>query len=210
METFEGKEALSARAATYEFLSGLYLTEVTAEFIEQLRADDSFKEGPLEEYAASLEGVEAEQARQDAAADFAALFLGMSALPVAPYESVYTSELQLLMQEARDEVVAFYREHGFACTDDFSLPEDHAGVELQFMARLCRAEAEAIDACDATACARARAAQQAFLRGHLLNWMPRMCEDVAARAKTGLYRGLADMTHQFLELEREELLAETA
>ena len=102
METFEGKEALSARAATYEFLSGLYLTEVTAEFIEQLRADDSFKEGPLGEYATSLEGVEAEQARQDAAADFAALFLGMSALPVAPYESVYTSELQLLMQEARD------------------------------------------------------------------------------------------------------------
>ena len=44
----------------------------------------------------------------------------------------------------------------------------------------------------------------------MLNWMPRMCVDVAARAKTGLYRGLADMTHQFLELEREELLAETA
>ena len=210
MEAFEGKEALSARAATYEFLSGLYLIEVTAEFIEQLRTDDSFKEGPLGEYAASLEGVEAEQARQDAAADFAALFLGMSALPVAPYESVYTSELQLLMQEARDEVVAFYREHGFACADDFSLPEDHAGVELQFMARLCRAEAEAIDACDATACARAHAAQQVFVRDHLLNWMPRMCEDVASRAKTGLYRGLADMTRQFLELEREELLAETA
>lgn len=207
MTDFEGKALVEARAATYSLLAGLYLREVSREFLERLSADDSLADGPLGDYAASVRGSDLEQARVDAAADYAAMFLGMSDNPVAPYESVYTSELHLLMQEARDEVVSVYRAHGFARAKDFSLPEDHAGVELEFMARLCRMEAEALDACDALACAQARSAQQEFARDHLLNWMPRMCADVEHRARTGLYQGLARMTIQFLDLEREELEA---
>lgn len=201
----ERKDVLAERAATYELLAGLFLQEATAGFLERLRDDAAFADGPLGDYAASLNGVDAEQARIEAAADYAALFLGMSAQPVPPYESVYTSELQLLMQEARDKAVEAYRANGFTAAVDFSLPEDHAGVELQFMARLCRAELAALDAGDEAEAGQLADAQAAFLREHLLSWMPQLCDDVEKRAKTGLYRGLAQMTRQFLEFEREEL-----
>ncbi|HIS40698.1 MAG TPA: molecular chaperone TorD family protein [Candidatus Aphodovivens avistercoris] len=205
MEAQERKNVLAERAATYELLAGLFLQEATAGFLERLRDDAAFADGPLGDYAASLSGVDAEQARIEAAADYAALFLGMSAQPVPPYESVYTSELQLLMQEARDRAVETYRAHGFTAAADFNLPEDHAGVELQFMARLCRAELATLDAGDEAKARRLADVQATFLQEHLLSWMPRLCDDVEKRAKTGLYRGLARMTRQFLEFEREEL-----
>ena len=54
------------------------------------------------EYFASLRGNDIEQARGDAASDFAALLLNMSPNPVIAYKSVCTSEEGLLMQDARD------------------------------------------------------------------------------------------------------------
>ncbi len=207
MEARERLEELKARTATYEMLAGLFLKEVTAEFLEGLRDDARFADGPLGEYAASLAGADLQQARVDAAADYSALFLGMSAAPVPPYESVYTSEVQLLMQEARDDAVRAYRGHGFAPAAEFNLPEDHAGVELQFMALLCRAQLTALREGDEERAERLAADQAEFLRNHLLGWMPRLCDDVEKRAKTGLYRGLARMTRQFLEFEQEDLPA---
>lgn len=205
MEARERLEELEARAATYEMLAGLFLKEVTADFLEGLRDDARFADGPLGEYAASLADTDLGQARVDAVADYSALFLGMSAVPVPPYESVYTSEVQLLMQDARDDAVQTYREHGFAPAAEFNLPEDHAGVELQFMALLCRAQLAALQDGDEEGVERLAADQVAFLRDHLLGWMPRLCDDVEKRAKTCLYRGLAQMTRQFLEFEQEDL-----
>ena len=73
------------------------------------------------------------------------------------------------------------------------------------MARLCRKELDAMTGGDEEAVWDVRRTQQTFVRDHLLVWMPRMCDDLEARAKSGLYRGLAQTTRRFLSLEREEL-----
>ena len=56
--------------------------------------------------------------RQELAVDYARVFLcaGMyEQLMAPPYESVYTSEEHLLMQDARDSAVAFYLARSWAC-----------------------------------------------------------------------------------------------
>lgn len=205
METGEALANVEARAVTYSFLSGMFLREVSQDFLERLAAEPPHLGGELEGFAVGLATADLSTVRRDAAAEFAALLLGMSADPVHPYESVYTSPERLMMQDARDEVLALYRSQELGRVGDLNIPEDHAGIELEFMARLCRKELDAMAGGDEEAVWDVRRTQQTFVRDHLLVWMPRMCDDLEARAKSGLYRGLAQMTRQFLSLEREEL-----
>ena len=45
-------------------------------------------------------------------------------------------------------------------------------------------------------------AQAAFLEQSLLPWVPGFCDLLEARAKTGFYRGVAQMLRAFMEEER--------
>ena len=111
----------------------------------------------------------------------------------------------LIMQQEKPEdfVIATGVQH--SVREFCYLAFKHAGIELEFMARLCRKELDAMTGGDEGAVWDVRRTQQTFVRDHLLVWMPRMCDDLEARAKSGLYRGLAQMTRRFLSLEREEL-----
>ncbi len=71
------------------------LEEVTVEFLGQLAAQPPSLEGELSKFAAELSPDGLVAARRDVVADFSALFLGMSANPVSPYESVYTSSKRI-------------------------------------------------------------------------------------------------------------------
>lgn len=90
------------RASIYRLFSALLAKEPSAEFLAQAANLAPTVQGELGEYFAALRGCDIEQARGDAASDFAALLLNMSPNPVIAYESVYTSEEGLLMQDARD------------------------------------------------------------------------------------------------------------
>lgn len=192
------------RASIYRLFSGLLMQEPSAEFLAQAAKLAPAIQGELGEYFATLNGCDIEGARGDAASDFAALLLNMSPNPVIAYESVYTSEEGLLMQDARDDVRAQYRACGFALDEGISLPEDHVSFELEFMALLCEREASCEDALDAQGLGGARAIEQRFLGEHLLVWVPDFCRNLHERTRCGLYRGLASSLSQFLSLEREE------
>ena len=86
-------------ASIYRLFSALLAKEPSAEFLAQAANLAHAVQGELGEYFASLCGCDIEQARADAASDFAALLLNMSPNPVIAYESVYTSEEGLLMHE---------------------------------------------------------------------------------------------------------------
>lgn len=53
-----------------------------------------------------------------------------------PFESVHTSPKRLMMQEARDEVLAVYRSEGLDKLPSWKESEDHIALELEFMAVL--------------------------------------------------------------------------
>ena len=201
METGEALANVEARAVTYSFLSGMFLREVSQDFLERLAAEPPHLGGELEGFAVGLATADLSTVRRDAAAEFAALLLGMSADPVHPYESVYTSPEHLLMQEARDEVVACYLSEGLGLPAENTTPEDHLSFELQFMAKLIERAQAALEAGDDARYAALCEKQRLFFDEHLAGWVPRLCADVRAYARTAFYRGIADITEGFLALE---------
>lgn len=139
------------------------------------------------------------------AAEYAGPFLNVGKRPACPYESVYTSPERLLMQEARDEVLAVYREEGLSRSEALKEPEDHIAIEFEFMAHLCQKAVAAFEQGDRAACLASLEKQRSFLEQHLLVWVPDFCRDVEGAATTDFYRGVAQLTAEFLVEEREAL-----
>jgi TorA-specific chaperone len=201
---------IETRVSAYQFLASAYRQEPTMEFLSLLAHEMPTSEGILGDFVTSLA-----QASEDTLADiktnlvaeYARLFLAMSAKPVPPYESVYTSQKGLLKQEAWQQVVSEYAEAGFSRDEEFVLPEDHIALELEFMAILGKQCAKEFTAGNKDGASRLLKRQHAFLKQHLLNWVPRFCNDVLATTTSAYYKGIAQTTREVIAQD-DELLAE--
>ena len=187
------------RRRVYALLSRCFATEVDAAFAEELAREAALEsdDPALAEGFAALKADLADAddaALEQLAVAFNRVFYGMgprTAQKAFPYESVYTSEGGLMMQEAYSAVVALYRAAGFAKDPGFTEPEDHLAVELAFMARLCERACEALREGDEAAAETAFVEQLSFVREHLLNWVPAFARDMRAAAEDGFYAHLA-------------------
>lgn len=193
----------ATRGSVYHFLATAFHEEIPLAFLEALRDNPPALEGALSTFVASLPAADLAQVRTDLAAEYARVFLNMSAHAVAPYESVYASELHLLMQEARDEVVALYHACGYKPATTVNIPEDHAAFELGFMAALCDETAQCITDGDLERACMLNATQARFLQDHLLAWIPLMAADAQCQLRSDFYQGVIELLETFLKEERE-------
>ncbi len=176
----------------YALLSGLLNDAVILEDLHELLkevSDDSLVR-PLREK------VEQWLSKDDHALlvkqEYAHLFL----LPggVKPYESVYRGSESLLMQEPWVEVKDFYRQCGWRL-EESPLPEDHAAVELSFMAHL---------ESDGTLAEATR-----FFKEHVNSWIPQLLEDIKGNGHADFYGSVADYGLAFLVKERDHHLKDS-
>ena len=197
------------RAATYGLLSRLYRVEVDQPLLDELRSmrfpaktgNENVDEGYrlLATYLSNTW-------------DNSFIGHGIDAFSAAyPFESVYTSEKRLLMQEARDEVLAIYRSAGLDKQDTWKEGEDHIALELEFEQIMATRTVEALRKGDEDEAVALLTTQKNFLEDHLAAWAPMMTSDMKRFAQTDLYRGLAYLTDGFLQTDQtvlDDVLAE--
>lgn len=217
----EGQQALEAlaalndqRAATYRMLSRMYRVEADQEMIDTL-SGLRFPAATGNESADAGYRLIARYLSNrwpntltDLAIDYARCFIGdgMDAYAAAyPYESVYTSEKRLMMQDARDEVLAIYRSAGLDKQASWRDGEDHIALELEFMGAMASRTAEALRGGDEDGACELLGLQRTFLADHVASWVPMMTCDLRKYAKTDLYQGLALLTDGFVALDGEFL-----
>lgn len=212
--TDELAQMMDDRAATYNLLARLYRVEVDEPLLEKLRtARFPLRTGNKEinlGYKLMREylGSSWENAKTELAVDYVRSFIGHGNTAYScayPYESVYTSGRRLLMQDARDEVVLIYRSAGKDKASDWTDPEDHIALELEFQGFLCAKAAEALRAGDEDEAAAYVVQQRNFLEDHLLSWTPMMLADLDRFARTDFYKGLGHLTTGVLQEERNVL-----
>jgi TorA maturation chaperone TorD len=80
---------------------------------------------------------------------------------------------------------------------------DHIGTELTFMAHLCRQQAKALAEGDREAANRLEQKQQRFACDHLFRWAEDFCEVLEVGAATQFFKGLAQMLHAFITMEKK-------
>ncbi|QGP93760.1 Tat proofreading chaperone DmsD [Neomoorella glycerini] len=211
-------EWLQGRELVYSFLARIYqegpvgdllVALVREQFLEEL-ANNSQNE----ELAAGCRQMQAkltaragdlEAYRQELQEDYNRLFVGPGHLEAPPWESVYRSKEHLLFGEETLAVREFYRSFGLESKKKNREPDDHLGLEMEFMAWLSQAAAAKVQAGeDATEFLQG---QQRFLKEHLEQWVPALCSDIQGAARTEFFRGLALFTWGWLQVDAAELEA---
>ncbi len=203
-----------ARAKAYGLLSRLYAKEVDDALLEQLRranfpvhsGSDLADEGNrlMATYLSNIWS----GTLQELAVDYVHAFIGsgMDAFSAAyPYESVYTSPKRLMMQEARDEVLAIYRSQALDKAKTWKESEDHIAMECEFMAAMATRTAEVCREGGEDKVESLLRVQYNFLEDHLYAWTGMMTCDMRKFARTDFYKGLADYTDGFLTSDVELL-----
>ncbi len=206
--------ACEERSRTYAMLARLYRREVDQELLDELKqtlfpARTGCEEADRGYYAiARYLSNTWENTLNELASDYVRTFVGHGndAMSAAyPFESVYTSEKHLMMQDSRDEVRAVYLSCGLDKSDSWREGEDHIALELEFMATLASRTAGALRAGNAETAANLLETQQAFLSDHLAPWVPAMCQAMLHFSKTDFYQGLAALTEGFLHTDDQAL-----
>ena len=201
---------IEQRAATYGLLSRLFRVEVDQELLDELhgmRFPASTGNADVDEGYLRLAKYLSntwENSLTDLAVDYTRVFIGhgVDAYSAAyPFESVYTSEKRLLMQDARDEVLAIYRSAGLDKQDTWKESEDHVALELEFEQIMATRTAKALHDGDEAEAIALLTTQKNFLEDHLAAWAPMMTSDMKRFAQTDLYRGLAYLTDGFLQTD---------
>jgi TorA maturation chaperone TorD len=115
------------------------------------------------------------------------------------YEREYRTKSHLMFQEPRDEVLSAYWKASVDKVKEFTEPEDHIAVELQFMEYLCRKTVDALERNEVEEANRYQQAQKEFINNHLAKWVPEFTKDILENATTDFYKGVAYITDAFVE-----------
>jgi TorA maturation chaperone TorD len=203
-----------ARRAVYGFFSQAFVSGPSQKFLAALIAEegadylgDIFPDSAYQEELARVrrDSREGRLTLEAAALDFEALFKVPGSLYLCPYESVYraktTSGWGCLCGPETAAVERLYLSEGLGPNAGFSELPDHVGVELEFMAILCRKAVEAIQAGDEATAQEYRHRQYCFFVEHLGTWVRLLADRLATQAQTSLYRFLGNFLNLFLELE---------
>lgn len=206
--------AMESRAATYGLLARLYRREVDQALLEELKTvhfpfdtGNALVDSGYRMMVTYLSKTW-ENTLTELAADYLRTFLGHGIdghSAAYPYESVYTSERRLLMQDARTEVLALFRANGLEKDPSFKDAEDHIALELEFMQLMALRCAEALRADDTDEALALVRAQATFMDDHLMAWVPLFTTEMLKFAKTDLYRGLSRVTEGFLTEDQRVL-----
>ncbi len=208
-------QANESRAAIYRMLASLYFKELTDEQLDHIKElDFSTFEGLDEGFAEGCRDIERylrkknSATRQLLAVDYAGAILGAGVHEerrATPYESVFTSDDGLMMQDARDDVCKLMLEAHLEVDEKLRVPEDHLSFMFEYLAIMAERCNELLEVgVDAEALENLRT-EQAFHRDHLMNWIDEYCDCLEGCAETRFYRGVAKMTRSFVHLDGELL-----
>lgn len=207
---------LQAGETTYRFLSQMLFRELNAEAIEALRGQDWPRDTGNEHLDRGYGQVRrffsfaSTDIRTQLAVEYARVFLAAGVFSqdeatAVPYESAFTSEGHLMMQESRDDVVRRYAADGFAVNPDIHEPEDHLSFELEYLAHMSGRALAALEHDDLATVRANLQRQREFIDAHLLNWIGDLHDVAEAYAKTTFYTGMLLVAQGALEQSRELL-----
>ena len=148
----------------------------------------------LQQWGRESRGALLNDSIQGIGADYTRLFIGPGKVLAPPWESAYFNEERLTFQAQTLQVRNWYRRFGLESVKLHSEPDDHAGLEMAFLAHLAQLGLTALEQGDEARLAETLEAQREFLSAHPWRWMPVWCDQVAAQASTDFYRGVARLT----------------
>jgi len=195
------RDQLQEEAYLYQFLSRLFLTEPSMELLTDL-AGVSVPREDNDAIGCGLRRL-GEAARQNAgrlaawqeelAIEYARLFIGPQAPPAVPYASFYLSETRSLMTDETIAVRKNYLEGGVVLKNLYQVPDDHIGIELEFIYHLIREAETATQAGCIDEAEKFVQLRDKFISDHFLCWAPIFAGKMREATQEDFYRAASQL-----------------
>jgi TorA maturation chaperone TorD len=108
---------------------------------------------------------------------------------------VYCTEERAIFLEQTLQVRHWYARFDLQSEKLHQEPDDHIGLELEFLTHLARLGLQALETNTSEQFDELIESQRQFLFEHTSRWAPVWCNLAASKAKTDFYRGIAHLTH---------------
>jgi TorA maturation chaperone TorD len=183
----------------YNLLRQLFLKEPTRELIDNLakivipdETDDDIDYGlKLMIESCKNNMYRADAWLEDLAIEYTRLFIGPQNPPAVPYASFYLSESHLLMTDETIYVRNRYLDAGMAVKDLYRIPDDHIGIELEFIYFLTQKIIEYFEQGKQQEASRLFEMRSNFLKEHMALWTPVFADKVIEHTTEDFYKGAA-------------------
>jgi TorA maturation chaperone TorD len=192
---------LDALAAGWTALSRLLLAPPSDDTLAQVRNPALLDQWPLRDDSGATDRgrdllLTSASAGEDADAvgrDFARLFVGPGRLQAPPWESVHRSRERLLFEAETFQVREWYARYGLEAPRLNREPDDHIGLELEFLATLAERAITALEEDRPEDAGELVSAHQGFLAEHVLPWAPALMDLIRENAETSFLQGVAEL-----------------
>lgn len=197
-------DVLTGEMLTFALLSKTFYVYPDQAWLQSLGEGEVFAEAPFASEQPAVinalallqkwsQGI-ADQAIEDVRVDYTRLFIGPGKVLTPPWESVHFSEERLTFQQETLQVREWYRRFGLQVEKLYQEPDDHIGLEFEFIAHLAKLGLVALEQNDQTRFDELLDAQKKFLVEHPARWAFDWCAQVEEHAQTDFYRGMVMLT----------------
>jgi len=209
MDTQKFSQNAYRRSDIYWLLASVYSQELDESFIENL--DNSPLHLLITKGGRWDKGFWAQSAQKickELAVEYTRLFLGPKN-HIPPFESLYNykeGEIRQIWGAAPVEVKKIIESSGLSFKKDYGSIPDHIGIELEFMQKLVKNEAQLWEReKNDSQLSKIIELEKKFIDEHLYIWIPDFCQRVIEAAKLDFYRNFAGLTRDFIMNEKEEV-----
>lgn len=126
---------------------------------------------------------------EELAIEYARLFIGPKNPPAVPYASFYLSESHLLITDETIDVRKRYLEAGMAVKELYSIPDDHIGIELEFIYYLTQKIIELFEQGQREEASRLFEIRSDFLKEHMASWVLSFVDKIREFTQEDFYKG---------------------
>jgi TorA maturation chaperone TorD len=203
-------ELADQRLNVYGFLARIFREEITPEFLPKLRDPQIL--GVLSTFGSDLgddfvQGNENDLV-EDMAVEYTRLFLGPGK-HIPPNESIFhereDGDWGRFWGASTVEVKKFIETAGLTYRDDFTDMPDHISVEFEFMQKIIVKEKDEWNEVNRDGALYCLKMEKMFIDDHLIQWVPRFCNEVIYDAELAFYSEMAKITRSFIEFEKENI-----
>lgn len=207
-------KVLDSFAAAFCVLGALHLKPPSSSVVKEFLSQSSQwplpltpqGEAALKELRSSLPNNPSEEDVYALWADQNQLYGITGAAQLSPYESVQRGEDGLVFDQETIEVRRYYGAMGFEAPHLGSEPDDHIGLEMDFLSKCLLKAADDFAAGQEMQAKQSLGVARQFCGEHLLSWGPDFFAKVAKLAVTPWLRGICILSAQTLSQWQQALI----
>jgi TorA maturation chaperone TorD len=132
--------------------------------------------------------------------DYFYLFQGVGVPLATIWESVYFTKDRTIFSARTLQVREWYRRYSLQAELKNREPDDHLGLELQFVSHLASLAASAVRDKNAKRMREILADQHKFIEDHPFAWVNLWCDAVQRNAETDFFKGIAYLSYGVLKV----------